>query len=504
MRKSFVVVSFITALVVLIVVTCTSPTSPIVAGSTVVIPQQFPDSSVTGIRFPTDSNVINGWINDAIFPTSYDSTNIYKHAWGLWAGLTAPTDQQVGGDSLLVFETWMGLNEVQQYIVDDSISCQPGGLRKRGRALLTRPRQFEHAGILARTINLAARKRLEGVSSVQGDTAAVANNLWVTVSYDPNMACYTINNKLFRQSVINKYYKPNGYGQVNPFPNSSLFIKPTYLEYPANAVILQMPVWLNPPNPPDSLNVFDPNTGTQFPFVVYVDVKNRQAKNKTLVPVTPTCRSIDSIVGATCNLTDFINFTVDSTMAAFMNQQDSVQGLSGAGRAEPGNRVLLVAMHVGTKEISNWTWQSYYWTPLPATPGAPSSNLAASLLPSTVQGAARHYAANAAYVMTTPNNSSDIRAGSMFGYNPYLEGGFGPTTFNYPNPYRPAYKYGMQCNCMTCHALAVPSPNGVYASDQYINVPAPIVCKDQVRMDFVWSVQTALISDTIPYWNFAK
>jgi hypothetical protein len=501
MRKSIVLVSFMTIFVVLIVANCSNP--PIVVGNTVVIPAPFPDSAVTGIRFPTDSTVINGWINDAAFPTRYDSTNIYKHAWGIWAGLTAPTQQEVGGDSLLVFETWMGLNEVQAYILGDSISCQPAGLRKRGRAPLTRPRQFEHAGNLARTINLSARRRLQAGNSVQGDTAAVANNLWVTVSYDPNMACYTINNKLFRTSVINRYYKPNGYGQVNPFPNSSLFIKPTYLEYPAGAILLQMPVWLNPPNPPDSLNVFD-SSGTQFPFVVYVDVKNRQTKNKTLVPVTPTCKSIDSIAGATCNLNDFINFTVDSTMAAFMNQQDSIQGLFGPGRAEAGNRVLLVAMHVGTKEISNWTWQSFYWTPLPSTPGGPSSDLAASLMPSTVQGAARHYAANASYVMTTPDNSRELSAGSMFGYNPYLEGGFGPTTFNYPNPYRPAFKYGMQCNCMSCHALAVPSPNGVYVSDQPINVPEPVYCKNQVRMDFVWSVQTALINDTIPYWNFAK
>jgi len=379
--------------------------------------------------------------------------------------------------------------------LDHTGPCQPGGLSKRGRAPLTRPRQFEHAGILARSINLAARKRRPG------DTVAVANNLWVTVSYDPEMACYAINNKLFKQSVINRYYQPNGYGQISPFPNNSLFIKPTYLEYAASAKVLQMPVWINPPNPPDSLNVFDSN---QFPLCVYVDVMNGQPNNRTLVPVTPGCTSKDSIANATCNINDFIHFTIDSTMAAFMNQQDSIQDVGAGSPPDPGNRVLLVAMHVGTKEISNWTWQTFYWTPIPSNPGSPGSSLSASLLPSAVQGAARHYAANAAYVMTTPNNSPSRDAGSMFGYNPYLEGGFGPSTFNVPNLYQPSFKYGMQCNCMSCHSLAVPLPNGGYTTDQYISVTAPIICKSQVRLDFAWSIQTALINDTIPYWKFTK
>ena len=492
MKKSIGVVAIIAAFVFLFVVNCSSP---IVVGTTVVIPEPFPDSAVTGIRFPTDSVTINSWINNSAFPTYYDSVSIYRHAWGIWAGLTAQTSQVVGGDSLLVFETWMGLNEVRQYILDSTGSCEPGGLRKRGRAPLTRPTQFEHAGILARSINLAAGNRQPG------DTVANANNLWVTVSYDPGMACYAINNKLFKQSVINRYYQANGYGQINPFPSNSLFIKPAYLEYPSSAKVLQMPVWLNPPNPPDSLNVFDPN---QFPLCVYVDVNNRQSNHKTLVPVTPKCTSIDSIANATCNLNEFINFTVDSTMAAFMNEQDRVQGLKGPNKAEAGNRVLLVAMHVGTKEVSNWTWQTFYWTPIPSDPGGPSSSLAAGLLPNTVQGAARHYAANAAYVMTTPNNSPSPGAGSMFGYDPYLEGGFGPSTFNVPNLYQPAFKYGMQSNCMACHSLAVPSPNNGYTTDQYINLAAPPFCKDQVRLDFVWSIQTALIHDTIPYWKFTK
>jgi hypothetical protein len=486
MKKTVLILSVIVVVTTIMIIRCTSP---IVAGDTVVIPQSFPDESITGITFPTDSNTINKWINDEKFTTRYDSASIYKHAWGIWAGLTAPTDQKDGaGTKLLVYETWMGLNEVRDYI-ESGLSCNTGESKRKGRAGLTKPKQFEHAGMLARSINKMPKLK-------NGDIAE-ANNLWVTVSYNRDQACHAINNKLFKQSVINTYYNADAIGNIPSFPNTSIMIKPTYLEFPASAKILQMPVWLNAPNPPDSLNVFAPD---QFPLCVYVDVQNKQASDKKLVPVTTGCKDKDSINKATCNLNDFINFTVDSTMAAFMNQQDSIQGV----QATPGNRVLLVAMHVSTKEISNWTWQTYYWTPTPSTPGSPSSSLAASLMPTQVKGAARHYAVNAAYVMTTPNNSSAKDAGSMFGYNPYLEGGFGPSTFNLPNENNPQFVYGMQTNCMSCHAMATP-PSGSYSTtgyntDQFVDLNSSKFFKGQVKLDFAWSIQTALINDTIPYW----
>lgn len=494
MKKiKFYVIVLATCLSAIFIYRCSSP---IVVGNITVYPQAFPDSTITGITFPTDSNTIYSWVNNPSFANSYDSASIYKHAWGIWAGLTASTTQVVDSNDgyLLVFETWMGLNEVREYILQDK-TCSTGTQTKSGRTGLTRPTQFEHAHMLASVVNQSP-----AVFSTN-DTSA-ATDFWVTVSYSPDQACHAINNKLFKQSVINSYYNASQIGSIPQFPTTSISIKPAYLEYPASATILQMPVWVNPPNPPAALGVFAPN---QFPLCVYVDVNNRQTPGKNLTPVSVYSKNADSISYATCNLNDFINFTIDSSMAAFMNAQDSVQGMNnssqGYGKAEPGNRVLLVAMHVTTKEITNWTWQSYYWSPTPATPGAPSSTLAASLMPAQVKGAARHYALNAAYVMTTPNNSSAANAGPMFGYNPYLEGGFGPSTFNLPNTYNPSFQYGMQTNCMSCHAMAVPSNATGYNTDQFVDVNDPKFFLGQVKLDFAWSIQTALINDAKPYWK---
>jgi hypothetical protein len=471
-----------------------SKPSPIVSGTTVIYPVEFPDEAVSGINFPTDSNTINGWINDTSFvPNHYDSLSIYTHAWGIWAGLTAETKQRIDPleRPLRIYETWMGLNEVRDYIIQGK-EINTKSILDRGRAPLTRPTQFAHAGHLEKSVNLVSKQSTFG---------APATGFWVTVSYNPAQAQSAAKNKIFKQSVINSYYNKGKIGSIPSFPNNSIMIKPTYLVYSSKDDMLQMPVWIDAPNPPDSLNVFGPD---QFPLCVYVDTKNKQDKNKKITPVLATSTNKTAIKNATCNLSDFISFKVDAKTAKFMNQQDSIQGLNGNGAAKAGDLAVLVAMHVSTKEVSNWTWQTFYWAPTPSNPGSPSSKLAANTITKEVKGAARHYALNAAYVMTTPNNSNNAGAGSMFGYNPYLEGGFGPATFNITNNYNSSFKYGMQSNCMSCHALAVPSNHTGYTTDQPINLNDPVFFNSEVKLDFAWSIQTALIKDAVPYWKKPK
>lgn len=462
---------------------------------TVITPVPLPTNIVPGFNFPEDSTVILGWTNDTAFANNYDSASIYKHAWGIWAGLTASSGQKYAGDDLLVYETWLGLNEVRQLVVDNNMQggCAGTTFKRNGRAPLSRPKQFEHAARF--------RAKKAGLTAVQPPASESYANFWVTVSYSPDASCFATQNQVFKQSVINKYYNAGGFGAIPPFPNKSLTVKPSYLVYDDTAVLFRLPVWLTAPEPADS-NFFAAANN-----YVFVDRNNKQPSGKVAVPVDSTEKDPAKIAAATVNLSDFIYLTIDAQMAKEMNRQDSVQGMnnSGApgayGKAKKGQIALLVAMHVTTKEISNWTWQSYYWTPNKDNPGSPSSKLAAGLRPAQMKGAAANYACVAAYVMLTPNNAANnVAKGPMFGYNPYLEGGFGPSVFTYPNTYNASYQYGTQSNCMSCHALAIPAPTGVYTTDQTISLAAPYF-KNQVSLDFAWSIQTALISDSIPYWQ---
>ncbi len=459
-----------------------------------ITPVALPTNIVPGFVFPEDSTTILGWTNDSTFANSYDSVNIYKHAWGVWAGLTAESGQKYAGDKLLVYETWLGLSEVQQLVIDNNLQggCTGMSYNRKGRAVLTRAKQFDHAA------RFTAQKTGLSVSKPKKTASELSANFWVTVSYSPDAACFATQNQIFKQSVINKYYNSAGLGAIPAFPAKSLTIKPTYLVYDDTAVLFKVPVWITAPVPPNSDFGYN---GTEFLAnnFVFVDRSNKQPAGKVAVPVDSSVTDPAKIAAATINLSDFIYLTIDAAMAKEMNQQDSAQGMNSAKK---GQIALLMAMHVTTKEISNWTWQSFYWTPNRDQPGSPSSNLAASLRPSQIKGAAANYACVAAYVMLTPNNAPNNTAkGSMFGYNPYLEGGFGSGVFTYPNTYNPSYQYGVQSNCMSCHALALASPAGVYSTDQTIDLAGPYFSK-QVSLDFAWSVQTAIINDTIPYWQF--
>src|SRR6202000_1991845 len=103
--------------------------------------------------------------------------------------------------------------------------------------------------------------------------------------------------------------------------------------------------------------------------------------------------------------------------------------------------------------------------------------------PSQLSSAASHYAVAVAYAMVWPNQPINMgptsTAGNknvtpIFAYNPYLEGPFGPFTFQPPTPpiqrLNQKYVYGMQTNCMSCHAMASDNPNAPYVTDQYISM----------------------------------
>jgi hypothetical protein len=220
---------------------------------------------------------------------------------------------------------------------------------------------------------------------------------------------------------------------------------------------------------------------------VYADTSNQQPKNKQLVPVTVANPTPAQIQAATCNASDFINLAVDEEMATYLNQHQDKGSSSGF---VAGDLALLVAMHVTSKEISNWTWQSFFWTPNPDAPLAPSSKFAANLRPSQLHGAASHYAVTTTYAMVWPNQpiSGGTNTGvtPIIGFNPYLEAGL--SKFNNTNALNQNYQYGVQTNCMTCHALATATGSLGYSADQYIDMKdARFV--NQVQLDFAWSIQ---------------
>lgn len=430
--------------------------------SDVIKPQEFPDDlGIEGFNFPEDSTAIYGWLE------KMDTVSITRHAWGIWAGLTAKSDQIFEGDSLLVFETWLGVKEISKFAAlgNKSGGCTP---LKKERTPLSVPKQFIHA-------QLFANKNARIDTSFQ---------VYETVSYNPSAACYATENLIFNQSVLDQYKVQGGIGSIPPFPNSAITTKPTYFAgKPNNDGLIRVPVWPGTPNPAKAYkyDVWD--------TYVYADINNKQPGNKKLVPVTADKPTPQQIKAATCNVSDFINYKLDKDEAKYLNlHQDK-----GSAQFKAGDIVLLVGMHVGTREINNWTWQTYFWSYNNDNPFLPSSRFEASLRPPSIKGAAAHYAVTTSYAMVWPNQP--VNGGSNEGvtpiisFNPYLEAGFGPGVFSVPNKMDASYQYGVQTNCMTCHAMATASGSIGYSTDQYISMDDKSLFTNQVQLDFAWSIQ---------------
>lgn len=429
-------------------------------------PQEFPtDLGISGFNFPEDSTKIYGWLENQ------DTTSIVNHAWGIWAGLTQPTKQKYNGQTLLVFETWMGVQELSAMSAQGQVSSS---MEKSNRTELSIPKQFVHGRLFA------------------GQKIDTNFTVLETVSYDPSAAHFATSNKLFNQSSLNKYLVKDGIGAVPEFPNTSITTKPTYYAgVPSKNGLIRVPVWVSP-NPAKAYRY---NEWQQW---VYADINNKQEPNKKLVPVTTSNPTEEQIKAATCNVNDFINYKIDRVGADYLNNHQDV-GTTPSRQFIEGDYVLLVAMHVTTKEFKNWTWQTYFWCPDPSNPPSPSSKFEAGLRPKELKGAASHYAVSTAYAMVWPNQpvsgGSDNNARPILAFNPYLEGGFGPKVFSLQNKFRPDFVYGMQTNCMSCHALSTMTGKNGYTTNQYIDMMDTSLFKNDVKLDFTWSIQGNLNSD---------
>lgn len=415
-------------------------------------PAEFPELGIEGFRFPEDSTVINQWIYTS------QADKIATHGWGIWTGLTSKTNQYIPGDKspLRVFETWLTPGEIV-----DSILSQP--IQRSNRANLKRPNQLTHF-----------------VSNVE----TVNDSIHESVAYSPGAASFAINNKIFMATTLLDYAR-EGRTEVPFFPANAITIKPVFkvLQASSGETKFNISAWNGTT---DELVAFPEQDWASF---VTIDI-SRNASTE----------------GRTFTLNDFIHYKLNDEDVYYFNKEFSENG-GNPFDAKPGDIVILVGMHVGTREITNWTWQTFWWDANPDNPPLPSSKAIADQRPSELQGAARHYAMALAYYMVDPNepyNGVDITGSPNYAFNPYLEAGFGPGVFNDSLSYikTPSDSIiktyvGVRTNCMSCHRMASINPsklntaetsNTPYVGNAFISRNDSIF-RNQLLLDFAWSIQ---------------
>ncbi len=403
--------------------------------------------------FPVDSATILGWV------AAVDTVQIRQHAWNLWAGLTEMTDQTSNGDTLPVYETWLSRYEVY----DPELAGAGRAGAERGRALdrgFHSPVQFHHPAALAATaVTGWQEERL--VAGVKYNMAS-AEHVW-TNNYIDSAHLTALNAAMPADT-------PVADRNILPFPNAAVATKPVYWVISQTGLTV-MPYWAGV-NASTDPSTPVPSTWTQF---VAIDPTGSQVGDTVTVTENGTTYQAQVI-----GLDAFYSFplTADEVAAVLDTASASdvefdtdsvdviVDGVQQQRRqVSVGDRAALVAMHVSTKEIGNWTWQTFWWTPDPA-----ADPLAADM-PASIQGPFRHFAMQQAYYETVPTGPSAGRHQVTF--NPYLETAFGTN--------------GTSSNCMSCHQTATwPGVNYIFSGDVS---PADTVFQGQLKLDFLWSVQ---------------
>ncbi|HEY0066200.1 MAG TPA: hypothetical protein VGB46_02520, partial [Flavisolibacter sp.] len=334
--------------------------NPDEAAALAITPVPLPNPGIPGFRFPEDSNIINAWVDQN------QEDKIAAHGWGIWTALTQKTGQVYNGDSLRVFETWFTPDDISAAISASKANrkLQASEQRPFGRGRLKTPHQFLH------------QRQMELGKAVNTIPSADSSRILGFVKYDPTAADFTIKNKLYESSVLQQMIN-NGQASIPDFPNTSITTKPVFQVINKASLVngyYPLKVWTGPPDTliayPDSL----------WPACVYVDPSNKGQGNGS---VDMGCKG--RTPQTTYNVNDFIHFNLDKQTAKHLKENYSLD-------AQEGDVAILLAMHVTSREIRRWTWQTFWWAPNADAPPAPSTSIAVNNRPAQLTGEARHYA----------------------------------------------------------------------------------------------------------------
>lgn len=413
-----------------------------------------------------------------------DQAAVRAHAWSLWAGLTAMTDTEVGGQRLPVFETWYSIDEVYN---------------PRGRAGLER-RALRH-GYAPPAQRQVAGIRPDGhagtMSFVKFNRRA-ADFIWDN-GYHLTPTLQALQARFAKEGTATIERS------VNPFPADAAALKVVLWLVKDGASpqsergLTALPVW-NPDYPPPAGGL--PPMHTTWRNGVAVDPDGRYPEGSLQrVNVNGTVAAPNLVDAPVVSLKRFYAHRLVTAedvadARAFMAMLSSAAGeqerlVTNAGQTpEVGDYLVLLGMHVTTKELDDWTFQTFWWMPSPhiAPFGADR--------PASVRAPFDNYLMCTAYSPVSPKGPGGALPVC---FNPYLEADLGPT-----KPYTmdgrtwPADPMaGTRTNCQNCHRRAAypafdakapaSADFGHVYNDGYRSGNEPYFDR-LLKTDFLWSI----------------
>lgn len=393
-------------------------------------------------------DTVQKWIDES------DTRSMLHHAWQLWGGLTESVTEDVGGTKYQVplFETWF----------DESQVFSPPALKaeKSSGRKFSRPRQLFHRS-----------KQLLGAEAAPAPAPPVdpLDVRVVTVKYNEEMFSHVQSNQYYSGAVLQKIN--NSWGNtpladrnLKPFPDRSVMLKPVYQLISGDEATL-LGYWAGQDKRVDQSQPPGPGNWSEKMLVIPPKVARVSIRG---IP--------------TVSLDRFYSVQLTQAEADYVNANFGPQT-----PAKAGDYAILTGMHVSTREIDNWTWQTYWWSMNPpAIPEAVKSRIKPPFDNYEVQVGYSYMEGPAKGAKATEGNPNSL---PVVCFNPYLEAGFGNSTFA---PFK--NQLGIESNCMTCHRAAAFGDNALYVSNGIVRPGDPVFFTGNTKTDFSWG--QALVQPT--------
>ncbi len=257
--------------------------------------------------------------------------------------------------------------------------------------------------------------------------------LMFAIAFNPEAAAHVTEHRLALQKVARRH------AAIPAFPRGSILLKAVWYPVHRNAVT-PLPIWDGEPAHPDVAG----NPARTWSRKVAIDPAGAD-------------RDVDGIHHVPLDAFVHRPLSTPAELAA-------ARSTSGDRSLALGDEVVLIAMHVSTKEIPDWVWATYWWH------DRADEGVFAAGRPATISGAARSYLMDVAYSAQTPRESDGSPHVAM---NPWLEARFSG---------------GLHSNCVACHQRAV------LGAEDYLPVTRGLLPQDdryfrgKTTTDFVWSL----------------
>ncbi|MCC3155955.1 hypothetical protein LJ737_01815 [Hymenobacter sp. 15J16-1T3B] len=411
--------------------------------------------------FPADAATVNRWVHQQDMPA------IRAHAWDIWQSINTLTP-----DSLPVWETWYSGHELFERVTSTRTVVHD----------FNSPVQFFHASVV----------KQRGVPSDPAEMPISFNR------YSPSLANFIWTNRLYDSAVLGRKYRAvvrSGaplaqrglLTSKDSVDQASFALKPVFQFIRGDSASV-VPYWAGiAPGATTDLDNPEPHTWRQC---VVVDPTGRLRPGTT---ARMSCNGEPPRDWPVVSLKDFYSIKITAAEAAnyskFAEESGDEIGRGNLGDTtaikqlvKTGNYALLTGMHVTGKEISNWTWQTFWWSP------NGHDAVFGNDRPKSLPAPWNHYNMLAAYYMVAP---AGTRTGGqpLIVFNPYLETNLTGKVANGAGSKDSTQWYGVFSNCMSCHRLAA-WPLGQYTSSGYIDPGDPAFFTGNLKTDFLWSVAT--------------